>query len=151
MPRTPLTIDDERPPRPRQDIDEYDVDGQDLMDLLSMYDPYGIWRIDLETGKVHWSPDVYQIHGLDYTEGVVDLNAALAAYHPEDAKMIAQLLEETITKKTGYRFVLRLKKPDGSYKMVKSIAKYRINRNGKAEIYGLFSEFQMPIRNIAAH
>lgn len=151
MPQTPLTVNDDRPPRPQQEISDFRLSPQEMIDLLSMYDPYGVWRMDLESGSVHWSRDVFEIHGLEYSDGPVDLNAALAAYHPDDAKIVAQLLDETIEKKSGFRFVLRLKQSNGRYKMVKSTCRYRQNQDGSEELYGLFSEFQLPIRNIAAY
>ena len=151
MPRTPITIDDDREPRARQDISQFAVSSDEIIEMLSMYDPYGIWKIDLESGNVFWSRDVYEIHGLEYHEGAVNLNEAIDAYHPDDAKIVAQLIDETIANKSGYRFVLRLKQRDGTFKMVKSVAKYRVNDEGREEICGLFSEFQLPIRNIATH
>jgi hypothetical protein len=84
------------------------MSGNDILSLLSMYDPYGAWRLDLASGEVEWSKDVYEIHGLPFTEGFVDLASAIAAYHPDDAKMVAQLIDEAIVSKSGYRFVLRI-------------------------------------------
>jgi hypothetical protein len=146
----PLSVEAFGEPRPFQDISSFEMSGNDILSLLSMHDTYGAWRLDLASGKVEWSKDVYEIHGMPFTEGSVDLASAIAAYHPEDAKIVAQLIEEAIANKSGYRFVLRLRRPNGTCKMVKSIAKYRKRENGKEELIGLFSQFALPIRSIAA-
>jgi hypothetical protein len=150
MTHYPLIVEETENTRPVQDYSDFDLSGEDVLKLLSMYDPYGVWRMDLTSGKVYWSKDVYEIHGLPYTKGEVDLTKAIKAYHPEDAKMVAQLLDEAIASKSSFRFVLRLSQPDGTYKMVKSSAKYRVSTDGKAEIIGLFSQFQLPVRSIAS-
>lgn len=150
MTQNPLVVQELAKPRAPQDIDAFGFTANEMLGLLGQFDPYGVWKIDLATGKVLWSPDVYEIHELNYTEGSVDLTAAINAYHPDDAKMVAQLIDETIENKTGFRFVLRLKKPDGTHKLVKCTARHRITDEGKEEIFGLFSQFQPPIRTISS-
>lgn len=125
--------------RPEQDLDGFNVSAGEVMGLLSMYDPHGIWRLDLESGHVFWSHDVFEIHGLEPKPGPVNLNDAINSYHPEDAKLISQLIENCIEKKTGYRFVLRLKKPNGGYRLVTSVGRYRERVDGTREVFGLFS------------
>lgn len=135
--------------RALQDISGEDMSSTDMLSLLSMFDPYGFWRLDLNTGEVFWTRDVYEIHGLEYSEGPVDLTRAMRAYHPEDQKTVAALLEETINTQTGFRFVLRLKQAGGGYKLVKSIGRYRQRPDGREEIVGLFSQFALAMRSVA--
>ncbi len=135
--------------RDGQDISDFNLSTDELLSILSMYDPYGIWRLDLESGLVQWSKDVFEIHGMKYEEGPVNLKQAIDAYHPEDAAVLGQLIEETIAKQSGFRFVLRLKTKSGGYKLVKSSGKFRINSEGKPQLVGTFSQFAPAIRSIA--
>lgn len=149
MENSALSVDIFDEIRTAQDISDFDLTSNELLSILAMYDRYGIWRLDLETGLVYWSRDVYKIHGIEYSEGPVNLTSALNAYHPEDATVISQLIEETIAEKTGFRFVLRLKTKSNNYKLVKSSGKYRLNSKGDPELVGLFSQFAPAMRSIA--
>jgi hypothetical protein len=135
--------------RSTQNISGFDLTADELLSILAMYDRYGLWRLDLESGLVYWSRDVYEIHGLEYSDGPVNLTSAINSYHPEDATVISQLIEETISEQSGFRFVLRLKIKSGGFKLVKSSGKYRVNSEGKAELIGLFSQFAPAMRSIA--
>lgn len=145
----PLAIEEHATPRPQQDIGQFCFSANEMINLLGQFDPYGAWIMDLETGRVSWSRDAYEIHGMEPTDGHVDLNAAIRAYHPDDRKIVAQMIDETIENRSGFRYVLRIQQAGGSYKLVKCTARYRVNRDGREEIFGLFSQFQPPIRMIA--
>jgi len=135
--------------RPEQDISGFKINSAEMMTLLSMYDPYGMWRLELDSGHLFWSRDVYEIHGMEYSDGPVNFKDAMNAYHSDDALVINQLIEDAIAKKSGFRFVLRLKTQHAEYKLVKAAGKYRENSDGSREIIGLFSRFALPIRSIA--
>ena len=137
--------------RTEEFFDDFSVSCDELMGLLSQFDPYGLWRVDIETGLVYWSRDVFAIHGMPFKPGPVDLKAAINAYHVDDRDHVGQILEETIANKSAFRFVMRLKRRAGGYKLVKSTGRYRTNSDGRAEIFGTFSEFQPPKRAIGLY
>lgn len=120
--------------------------GDELIELLGSFRPFGIWRAELETGLVFWSEDVYRIHGMEPSTEPVSLAEAINRYHPDDATMVAQLIETVSRNKSGYRFVLRLRRPDGSYKLVASAGRYRPDNGG--ELYGFFHEYQPNLRSV---
>lgn len=150
MTAIPLSVELFDQMRREQDLSSFELTGDELVGLLSMYDPYGVWCLDIETGHVFWSEDVFEIHGLESKPGPVNLNDAINAYHPEDAKVIGQLIEDCIAQKSGFRFVLRLKNPKAGFHLVKALGRYRERPDGKKEIIGLFSRFALPIRSIAS-
>ncbi|MEM8749952.1 MAG: PAS domain-containing protein [Pseudomonadota bacterium] len=137
--------------RADETFDAFQLTGNDVMQLLAQFDSYGLWRMDVETGLVYWSLDVFKIHGLPYREGPVDVKSAIEAYHEDDREFLVSLLEDTVENKGGFRFVLRLKHRYHGYKLVKSTGCYRINSSGRPEVYGTFSEFQTPKRAIASY
>jgi PAS domain-containing protein len=145
----PLNVEVFENPRPRQQVGSFNLSAEDLLEILSSFDPYGLWRLDLETGQVFWSPDVFQIHGLEQADGPVDMNEAFKLYHPEDARTLCRLIDDAIRSKSGYRFVLRLRMPGGKYRLIKSIARYRDTDGGSSELVGVFSRFALDIRSIA--
>ena len=150
MSALPLSVETFEGTRSEQNISGFNLSSQDILDVLSMYDPYGVWRLELNSGLVYWSDDVFLIHGLEVSPGPVNLNDAINAYHPDDARVIGQLIEECIASKSGFRFTLRLLKRDGGFKLVKAIGKYRETSSGNPEIIGVFTPLAPAMRTIAA-
>ena len=146
-----LILDFQDEARAPQDIGHLQISGEEMLHVLSLFDPYGMWRMELDTGLVYWSDDVYRIHGMERQDTPVDLKQAMEAYHPEDRPYVTQVLEEAVERKSGFRLVLRLKRPGGGYKLVKSTGKYRELADGTREIFGTFSEFQSASRAIATY
>lgn len=138
-------------PRSLQSLEEIGLDDVSLLEALSQFDLYGAWRVDLDTGMVYWTRDVFEIHGLPYKEGPVDIKEAISRYHPDDRELVNNCIEEAAARKSGFRFVLRLMTPDGQNKLVKSNGRYRVNREGRGEIFGTFSQFQERIRSVAVN
>lgn len=138
-------------PRATQSLEEIGLEDAKLLDALAQFDLYGAWRVDLESGMVYWTRDVFEIHGLPYRPGPVDLKEAISRYHPEDRELVANCIEEAVARKSGFRFVLRLMTPEGHNKLVKSNGRYRVNAQGREEIYGTFSQFQERVRMVAVN
>ena len=136
--------------RPAQDISSFAISATDVLNVLSQFDPYGLWRMDVGTGLVHWSHDVYAIHGMEATDGGVDLAQAMSSYHPDDRKLMAQVIEDSVKNKSAFRFVLRVMNRHGTYKLVKCTGLFRESEQGSPEIFGTYSEFQPANRAIAA-
>ena len=145
-----LNIDFRDELRPSQAVDELNISGQELLNVLASFRNYGLWRLNLETQKSTWSEDVYRIYGMAYTPGRIDLDYAMGQYHPDDRPYLARLLDDAVAHKSGFQFVLRLKGRGGRYKLVQSIGKYRERADGARELYGVFSEFQPAVRMIGA-
>lgn len=145
-----LNLDFREMARNPQIIDDMDVTGEELLNILCAFDNYGIWRLDIASSQVLWTEDVFRIHELPQTNGPVDLEAAVSRYHPDDQQYLPQLIEDAIAHKSAFRFVLRLKRAYSGYKLVKSTGKYRETADGRAEMIGTFSEFQPANRAIAS-
>ena len=135
--------------RPLQSLEKLGLDEVNLLNVLSQSEPFGVWRLELDTGLVYWSADVYEIHELEAKEGPVDVMNAVAAYHPDDRDLVINCIEEAVARKTGYSFVLRLQRKDGSIRLVKSNGQYRIGSSGREEIYGTFATCAEPVRGVS--
>lgn len=145
-----LILDMRRELRAPQSIELDNFSAKKLLHILSLFDPYGIWRLNVTSGLVYWTDDVFKIHDMEIASGPVDLKTALGKYHPEDKKIVTQLIEEAVEQKTGFCFVLRLKRKRGGYKLVKSTGKYLTTTDGSEEIVGTFSQFQAAKRSIGS-
>lgn len=95
------------------------------------------------------SRDVFEIYGIRYHDGPVDIREAVEAYRPEDRALVSRCIEEAAARKTDYRFVLRQQCADRGFKLVKSSSRYRVNQDGREEIFGTFSQFHERVRAVA--
>lgn len=116
--------------------------------VMSRFDEIGIWRAELDTGLVFWTESVFRIYGLEPNKGPVNIADAINSYHPEDREVVLNCVEEAARLKTGYRFVLRLQRPDGEIVWVKSHAIFRENEDAGYELYGYIERFSPCTRSV---
>lgn len=122
------------------------VSSAEIVDLLGSVYPLGIWRLEIETGRMFWSEDAFRIHNMDQCQSPVSLNQVLACYHPEDAKLVEQLMETATTQKNSYRHVMRVQNGRGGFRLVASAGRYRADNGG--ELIGYYHEFQDMVRSV---
>ncbi len=146
MEASPLTVQKGR--RERQQIEGFGLSGEEIVDLMAAYEPFGIWRIEIDSGLTYWSTDTYRVLGLEPVEGAADFRWAIQQFHPEDAAMIAKTFEEAIERKGSFRFALRLRQKDQSFKLVHSVGYYREREDGMEELIGFAWEQPPEIRRI---
>lgn len=132
----------------RQDLARLGLGDVRLFDTLSAFDPYGAWRLDIEDGLAYWSEGAFEIHGLPYREDPVDYCTAIEAYHPQDREHLLNCLQEAVKRNSGFRFVLRLKPNGPADSFVKATGRYRVNQQGREELYGTFSSVQPLVRSV---
>lgn len=112
-----------------------------LMQLVTHMQAMGNWRIDVQAGKVWWSPRVFEIHGVPPQDEAIDLDAAIRAFHPSDARIVAWLIMNAIEKRVGFSFTLRLRRRDGEMRLVQSAAAVHANGRGAVTtIYGVLND-----------
>lgn len=100
----------------------------------------GHWEIQVETGELYWSDQVYQIHGFE-PGGIVDVDAAINVYHPDDRSTVAEYVRRAIEEKEDYQFILRLQRADGEIRHVQSTGVVRLNPCGEVQsVFGVFQD-----------
>lgn len=109
-------------------------------------EPFGFWRIDVRTGSLWWSENVYRIHGLEPSDKDFNIGKAVSLYHPADAKTVEFLVGDSITNQNGFDFVLRLRRADGKMRFVQSIASVEVDTDGNTKtVYGIFRDITQNI------
>lgn len=91
-----------------------------LMGMAEELAGVGHWSLDVESGHLHWSPQIYRIYGLPVNGPGPTLESAIAAYHPEDRERVGTLVQTAINRGTDFEFELRLLRPDGEERHVLS-------------------------------
>ncbi|MCR9124100.1 MAG: PAS domain-containing protein [Phyllobacteriaceae bacterium] len=134
--------------RPTQRSDDMPVGPSTLLEVLSQFEPFGLWRMELETGLVYWTRDIFEIHELPYREGPVNVKMAIDAYHPDDRDLVVDCLEDVVARKSGFHFVLRIATSKGGYKKVKAVGMFHVTEDGREQLIGTFSEEPGGVRGV---
>ncbi len=99
----------------------------------------GAWELELDSGKITWTEEVYKIHelALDFNQ---TLENAIEFYHPDDRAIMKQALENTA--KTGEPFDLtcRLITANQNLRWVKSLGRLTKYHSQSDRIVGIFQD-----------
>ena len=117
------------------------AEKQTLLRMAETMSGVGHWRLDLASGKVDWSDAVYAIHGVLREEFDPNLGEALQFYPPEDREAVERHIAEAIASRTGFRFQLRLRRPDGEIRHITSKAVCELGAlDEPVALFGLFQD-----------
>ena len=119
-----------------------------LLKLAEQMSSVGHWRFDVLSGEVTWSDEVYRIHGFEPGEIVPDYELVLAAYHPDDAEMLARAVSQASTTGAGYAFRLRIRPPGREERLVETKAATEQDETGQTvAVFGVFQDVTDAVRS----
>ena len=78
----------------------------------------GNWNLNLVTGELHWSDEVFRIFGLDPEAFPASYQAFLESVHPEDRDSVDRAYSESVKNRVPYDIAHRVLVPDGTLKWV---------------------------------
>ena len=106
----------------------------------------GAWELDLNSNKIIWTKQVYDIHEVPY-DFDPNKNEALNFYHPEDRSIIENALKKTIETGEEFDVKCRLITANNTVKWVRSIGiKYK-NKNKVTKLIGTFQDISETKKN----
>lgn len=98
----------------------------------------GNWELDLNSGVLHWSDEIFRIFEIDQTKFGASYESFLNAIHPEDRDKVNQAYTDSLATRESYEIAHRLLMPDGRVKWVVEHCKTFYDDQGK------------PIRSVGA-
>jgi PAS domain S-box-containing protein len=111
-----------------------------VMQLAKQIAQVGYWRYEFSSQALSWSDEVYQTYGLP-TSFKPTLEAAVAAYHPEDRERVSAIVAQALADGVAFKHQSRIIRPDGSVRDVLSIGQPECDANGKViSIFGVFQD-----------
>ena len=96
------------------------LDANRLLLMAEQMAQVGHWHLDVASGTLRWSDEVYRIHGRDPATFRPSLEDGLAAYHPDDRAAVAEMVSEAIERRGCFELTRRLVRPDGEIRHVQS-------------------------------
>lgn len=110
-----------------------------LFDSTSSLASIGYWSLDVTTGSVWWSDEIYRIHGYEPGEITPDLETGINAYHPDDRAIVEREVQHSQETGEAFNFSLRIVRPNGETRFVRSLGLCEADDKGVvSHIYGLF-------------
>ena len=99
----------------------------------------GSWRLDLSDNSIHWSDQVYVIHGLPSGK-MPSVDEALSFYPPERREEVAKLLERGATLGESFDFESDFITADGKMRRVRSVGEPLMLDGRPVALIGVFQD-----------
>jgi len=80
----------------------------------------GSWAFN-SGGFEYWSPQLFEIHGLEPGREAPNIAEYMALVHPEDRDFVAQTIQEMLSDHRGFDFTKRIVRPDGAIRHVRCV------------------------------
>lgn len=132
----------------RQEVSKVGITNDEILDLISAFRLYGFFRIDLDTGHLFATPDVYEIFGMAYHDGPLNMVEFGQHIHPDDLPLVMEALERASTHKETFHVIYRVRRRDGAYYFVRTVGKFRDKEAAAGEIVGVTYEFFERVRTV---
>jgi PAS domain S-box-containing protein len=104
----------------RKNVEELQTNRY-LLDEAQRLGQMGSWSLDPTKGFDHWSPELFQIHGLAPTLEAPTSDAYLALVHPEDRGFMALLMNQMSGQARGFDVTKRIVRPNGQLRYVRCV------------------------------
>ena len=92
----------------------------------------GSWELDLASGDLHWSDEIFRIYEIDPLKYEATYEACLAAVHPDDRSKVNDAYLHSLTDRLPYQIMHRLRMPDGRIKWVEERCASEFDAQGRA-------------------
>ncbi|MEG4344492.1 diguanylate cyclase [Microcoleus sp. A003_D6] len=91
----------------------------------------GSWEWDALSGKITWSPELFEILGRDRALGEPTYEENLRLYHPESAKQLHLVVQRALTRGEPYLLRLKVLRPNGSIRHTEARGQAELNAEGQ--------------------
>ncbi len=92
---------------------------------------FGSWYLDIASGKIQWSDDLYCIFKIDKSGFNGEFTSFLSRVLPEDRPSVLQVVEEAKRLGRPFEIVYRIMTPDGTLKTIRDIGSALRDATGK--------------------
>jgi PAS domain S-box-containing protein len=89
----------------------------------------GVWEWNLQSDTIFWSPECYQIFGVESFDG--SLKSFMKLVHPEDLNRVMTASNQALAKRTVYQEEFRIILPGGEVRWVSSLGQGEYDENDR--------------------
>jgi PAS domain S-box-containing protein len=93
----------------------------------------GSWECDIPSNKITWSDENYRIHGVEPGKFEPNYESAMQLVHPQDRDAWEKLLRRAIKEGGTFTFEQRIRRPDGTERIVHKRGDVVIGPDGRTK------------------
>lgn len=114
---------------------------QDMLNMAEAMSGVGHWRMELPSGRIFWSEEVYAIHGVDRNTFDPQYDAAIAFYAPDDAVVLTRAIDDAVAGRGPFELELDFNSQDGRARRVMAKGACAFDAEGQPSLlYGVFQD-----------
>ncbi|RZJ41176.1 MAG: hypothetical protein EON87_16655, partial [Brevundimonas sp.] len=114
---------------------------QDMLKMAEAMSGVGHWRMQLPSGRIFWSDEVYAIHGVDRNSYDPQYGDAIAFYAPASGEELTAAIEAALAGRGPFELELDFNRRDGEARRVISKGACAFDADGQpALLYGVFQD-----------
>lgn len=91
----------------------------------------GSWELDLDSGRLYWSQQLFDIFEIDPAQGPADYGSFLGMVHPDDRERVDAAYQQSLSTRQAYEVDHRLLMPDGRIKQIREKGESFFDAAGK--------------------
>jgi PAS domain S-box-containing protein len=103
--------------------------SQERLSLALEAAAMGVWEWNIQSNGIFWSPECYEIMGVDRCEGT--LASFTDSVHPEDATRVKQAMDKALTTRSTYAAEFRILRPHGQVRWLANVGRAHYDADGK--------------------
>lgn len=107
------------------------LEKEQLLQEAQRISNMGSWKLDIVSGKLTWSDEVYHIFEINKEEHEASYEIFLSQIHPDDREKVQNTYKTSLMTKKPYEIVHRLLFQDGRIKYVKEKCETTFDGHGK--------------------
>ncbi len=93
----------------------------------------GVWDWDMPTGQLNWSPELFELFGLDPTKSEATFDVWRNVMHPEDRERAEERINESIRNRTPLFNEYRVLLPSGEVRWINALGNTLYDEQGEAQ------------------
>ncbi|MES2859166.1 MAG: ATP-binding protein, partial [Pseudomonadota bacterium] len=93
----------------------------------------GSWELDIATGHLAWSDEIYRIFGIGQDAAPVTLDRFVAYVHPDDLASLQQAQDQSLRDKAPLDIEHRIVRADGEVRWVHELGEVHLDDRGRVD------------------
>ncbi len=93
----------------------------------------GVWDWDFATGKLHWSPQLFELFGLDPSSMDATFETWHSVVHPDDRRKADEQIEDAVRNHTSLASEYRVVLPSGQTRWISALGNVSSDEHGQPQ------------------
>lgn len=111
------------------------------MSMAAKMSGIGYWKLDIPKQEIIWSPEMYNLHGVDEKTFKPTIENTRAFYHPEDLGLVKSMSTKFLENEELVSFEARIIRADNEVRDIVNLCAPHRDANGKIDVlFGVFKD-----------